>query len=477
MKLPDPPRRLRAACAALAFAGLALPLLAGAADDGRAASAPASRVRPGADTPAVRLLLVGALRGTLEPCGCAGGQLGGLARIKTRLDIEMQRDPGAVTILAGGLARGGSEVETIRGEIAASALLHVPVAAVGLGDEDLASGAEATQLRAQLMKNIPMPERPTVVHAHVVTNREATEPVVARARIDARGVDGAPCTVSVLSLAGRRAGNGAEEIGAADLAAARKALEGAPADGLCIAVVHATRETVRRVADALPEIDVVVAALGTGSPDETAESRGGTVLLHPGEKGRHVVDLVVARRGGRTEVVSQRALLVESSLPPDESVHGVVESYRERLRDADVIARLAGTLPRPGSGYAGSETCKTCHPQAYQIWKKSKHSHGVESLLPRNGQHDPDCLKCHAVGWYNDEAAGFATGYMGEPTGRLAYVGCESCHGPARDHTKNPLASKPVKDVDCRKCHDAENSPLFDREVYWNEKKVKHGRL
>ena len=79
---------------------------------------------------------------------------------------------------------------------------------------------------------------------------------------------------------------------------------------------------------------------------------------------------------------------------------------------ADAAARAAG-----GSS-VGSETCKACHPAAYEIWRNGPHARSLDGL-PGQSQKDPRCLSCHSP----DADQG------------LTGIGCESCHGPGRMYT------------------------------------------
>jgi hypothetical protein len=80
---------------------------------------------------------------------------------------------------------------------------------------------------------------------------------------------------------------------------------------------------------------------------------------------------------------------------------------------------LALALALPSAAAAadrvGAETCKACHPAAYEAWRASPHARARESL-PERSRSDKRCLSCHAP----DAEEG------------LAGVSCEACHGPGR---------------------------------------------
>jgi hypothetical protein len=56
-------------------------------------------------------------------------------------------------------------------------------------------------------------------------------------------------------------------------------------------------------------------------------------------------------------------------------------------------------------------------------------------------------------------------------------VGCEDCHGPSREHVRDPKIHTGYFGQarnQCITCHDAENSPRFNFDEYW--KRIQHGK-
>jgi len=82
---------------------------------------------------------------------------------------------------------------------------------------------------------------------------------------------------------------------------------------------------------------------------------------------------------------------------------------------------------------------------------------------------DESCLACHVTGFRTE--GGFIDVAA---TPDLVHVGCESCHGGARDHLRNNLARYGKVEIDtCLSCHDVANSPDFDYYTYLP--RVTHG--
>ncbi|MBI5543369.1 MAG: hypothetical protein HY901_05740 [Deltaproteobacteria bacterium] len=104
-----------------------------------------------------------------------------------------------------------------------------------------------------------------------------------------------------------------------------------------------------------------------------------------------------------------------------------------------------------GAELIGPQSCKVCHPAAYESWKDSQHSHAASSLSPKQRK-DARCLSCHSP----EQDKGHSD------------VACESCHGPGQYYSpryvmKDAELARAVGMVDpsekaCLKCHDA-NAP------------------
>ncbi len=106
------------------------------------------------------------------------------------------------------------------------------------------------------------------------------------------------------------------------------------------------------------------------------------------------------------------------------------------------------------ANFVGPESCKSCHPDAYDAWRQSKHSRALDSLSPQQ-QKDARCLSCHAP----------------ELKARnVPSVTCETCHGGGQYYAaeyvmKDPELVRMVglqdpSEKDCRSCHDASSPSL-----------------
>jgi len=123
---------------------------------------------------------------------------------------------------------------------------------------------------------------------------------------------------------------------------------------------------------------------------------------------------------------------------------------------------LCALLTAAGAGLAGAaepigaETCKACHPAAYEAWLESAHARAQANLSERS-RADARCTACHA------------------PEPALAGVSCEACHGNGQLYARRyvmrdrelarALGLLEVGEKTCARCHD-ESSPSLTRFDY-----------
>jgi Cytochrome c554 and c-prime len=128
---------------------------------------------------------------------------------------------------------------------------------------------------------------------------------------------------------------------------------------------------------------------------------------------------------------------------------------------APAVARSADTV--------GPETCRACHPSAYDAWLASPHARAREAL-PERSRNEPRCLSCHAPDAQDGHAG----------------VTCEACHGSGRTYAapyvmRDAELARAVGLLDpgpktCAACH-TDSTPSLVRFEY--ERKlalIRHGK-
>jgi hypothetical protein len=119
--------------------------------------------------------------------------------------------------------------------------------------------------------------------------------------------------------------------------------------------------------------------------------------------------------------------------------------------------------------FVGSKACQACHGEAYDAWSQSRHAHAYQTLRDKKKEQQPQCVSCHVVEY------GAKGGFLSKKlTPHLSNVQCENCHGPRKEHAGNPaIRPKAQAKLVCETCHQGEHSPEFDYDKYWS--KIKHG--
>lgn len=433
---------------------------------------------PEPDEP-IRLLVSGSMLGRLEPCGCASGQLGGLARRMQHIGENRSYD---LLIEGGDLVDGGSELDLMKWFTAMQVLFAMqrPYDVLGVGRNDLALPLDDW---CTFTKDLP------VVASDLQSTRSdwPVQPFVEKT------VRGRKVRIGSLTLAlpatMQQPDAPVRLRSPADGWSA--ALAGASDDTLRIVLLHTDDSKARALIPELrPAPDLVVCCdHGYVEPSTHSELVAGVPLVFAGIRGRVLLEVGLRRtpQGPRTSL-AQVPLAGSKTLPGgggDPDVKQVLLGHRHEVKERGVLANLAGKHPTPsGDAYVGSESCRTCHPTAFAAWEKSRHFQAWDTLVKAEADpkrygwpvtHYPDCVSCHVVGF------GEKTGFVShDETPHLSAVGCERCHGPGSGHVVSG-GTKPLgilgnvqASVLCTQCHDFEQSPDFLYSTKWAL--IQHGR-
>ncbi|MFH0793141.1 MAG: multiheme c-type cytochrome [bacterium] len=184
----------------------------------------------------------------------------------------------------------------------------------------------------------------------------------------------------------------------------------------------------RKLAQEAPGAQVIIS--GTlGTIVSSPQTVNGALLVHPGYDGRHLGDLELQITPGQTpQVIKADLVEVLSNGKTVDALTQFIEDYKKETAHLTVAKQTSA----PKAIYAGAESCKLCHAGSYNQWKSTKHSLAMQTLISKNQQFNPDCLKCHTTGYKHEN--GFNDWRITE---HMASVQCEICHGPSRDHVLN----------------------------------------
>lgn len=479
--------------------------------DGDVAPVVSTRVWESWPKPAVAFMLTADMHGYFEPCGCTSNQLGGMSR---RADLLAKMTGAGWTVRGldvGGLARRSALQAQIKFETTLAALRQLNYAAIGLGPEELRLDPDFiwTQHITEgdsplyfLSANLTFYDSPdlgtplpyTIVEAGglkigvtSVLSRELQAEVLPHPVVTWK--DPIPALKTVM-----------EEF-------SRQQVD------FRVLLSQARPEESEELAKEFPDLDVVVTAEGPGDPDPKAPPTkvGDTLVIEPGRKGKYVGVLGLYPDNSDTPFRYQLVSLERNDFDETQAMIDLMQEYQTKLKDEQVVLKDGISVPHPsGATYVGADRCGECHTSAFAKWKDSAHAHALESLDPANKRlgherlngiqrtFDPECLACHVTGWDPQEYIRYRSGYLNpeyastdeEKTLHTLLAGnqCESCHGPGSLHIELVEADKTdqaralvrvtkeeSEKTQCGKCHDADNSPKFDFDSYWE--KIAHPGL
>lgn len=164
--------------------------------------------------------------------------------------------------------------------------------------------------------------------------------------------------------------------------------------------------------------------------------------------------------------------------------------YLDSVRERDLVSNFPTVAPTSEATYVGKFKCVACHLEIYRDYEQTAHAGALGTLEDIQYAWDPECVRCHVVGWTRMASASGADSWFRYPTGfknidktrELGGVGCENCHGPGSLHWQDPTNNRMFMSKDglegwksrCMQCHDADNSPGFIEHGAWYFQEVNH---
>jgi len=442
--------------------------------------------------PQAVLIVTGELDGYIEPCGCTGkeNQKGGLSRRRNFLRAITAAGWPLVSVDLGGQVKRFGRQSEIKFQSIADGLRTMGYTAIGLGPGDLRLPAEELVAAVAPVGDTPTP----FVSANVgLLGLDAN--ITPRFRI----VEAGGLRFGIVSVLGdaeaKQVRNDAIEIlPAADgVGAAAAELKKANCDHQILLSWASPTET-KNLAAQFPQFDIVATAGGADEPPaELPKLPGGARLIELGHKGMFAVAVAFFDDPGKT-IRSQRVPL-DARWGEAADMIALLATYQSQLESLGLNGLGLAAVRHPsGRRFAGSAACADCHKHAYEVWKDTPHATALATLEEQKPRRDgdPECLSCHVVGWAPQRYEPFEGGFAGmKATPHLAHQGCENCHGPAaahaavergdvrasvteRDRLRGELAmslatpeGKQRAVNNCLECHDLDNSPQFDFDIYW----------
>jgi hypothetical protein len=420
------------------------------------------QIASAASAEALRVLVGGDLHGYIAPCGCTKPMLGGMTRRGT-LVHNLEEASALVKVENGNFAEASGRQGQLKAETLVEMLADMRYDAINAGDQEFMLGLP-------YVKALQEQSGGRLICANVCD--AAGQPVLTPYTIVTKTVGKDKVKVAILGVLSSQhadtiAGlNPGIEVRPPEsvIQASLPSLSGAD---IRILLVQGSHDEAEELSKQFPDFQIVAYAREDDASTDT-HGKTGVTLVCPGKKGR-ALGIVSMAKGSAWTVSGLEYRKVGPELADNAKTVEIEKTYLERVASENLLASYPRSAMKPGEGFAGSTSCKTCHPAAAAVWEKSAHARAYQTLVSGRHDRDPECVSCHVVGL--DRVGGF-TDHAKTPT--LENVGCESCHGPSAQHVANPkkFAPSPAGESSCKSCHVPDHSPGFDFNVYWQ--KIKH---
>lgn len=160
---------------------------------------------------------------------------------------------------------------------------------------------------------------------------------------------------------------------------------------------------------------------------------------------------------------------VSEDLPDAPALVQLYRQYQRLVSESNLLEKYPRVPLPDGLKYAGSKSCEPCHLYEYALWSEKAHADAFATLVEVGSDRDPECVVCHVVGM--ERESGFVTA---EKTPGLKDVGCEVCHGPGSGHNASQgLTATTGPKAACLDCHTPEHSTGYaGHEAEFREKIV-----
>ena len=386
--------------------------------------------------------------GALKPCGCSGGQLGGLDRRPAVFNtVPKQR---RLIIDTGGLVKGDSEQDLIK--------FNIILQAFGLLDYDLVN---LTEKDIKIAQNLGLLTNRIV---GFISPYGSGEKIAGRFRKQYL-LNGEYITISVLTF----------DVDTSPMEQIREVFpRGQGQQSVNILIISRCDDVIISSIAKLGTVDCLICPAESDEPMVVGDPNKRPLVFSVGRFGRYVSKLQITQDGYRDKLkIAFSAIPVTENLPQEKSLVELYKTYQQLVGDSKLLEKLGRfTLPG-GLKYTGSASCKLCHKVEFEKFSEQGHAHAYATLQKVGSQFDPECVVCHTVGMK------YESGFVSEDkTGNLKDVGCENCHGPGSEHIatlgQTKTAEPKSQCIDChtpeQSSHYAGNEQLYmEKIIHWGE--------
>ncbi len=219
-------------------------------------------------------------------------------------------------------------------------------------------------------------------------------------------------------------------------------------------------------------IDCFIIPADSDEPSLIGDPNKSPLVFSVGRFGRYISKLQVGIDEGKLKY-DFSAVPVTENLPQEKMLVELYKSYQQLVAEANLLEKYPRFILPDGLEYTGSQSCKSCHEYEYDKWSQRAHAHAYATLEEVGSQFDPECIICHVVGME------YESGFVSErETNHLKNAGCENCHGPGSEHNVTLGKAKTTEPKStCLDCHTPETSSEYagneqlylEKIIHWKE--------
>jgi hypothetical protein len=415
----------------------------------------------------IHVVFTGEENGYLEPCGCSEKQLGGFSKRHTLINHLRGKNENLILLSLGDLTGKVGRQDEIKMETAIESLDLMGYAAHNIGEKDLDMGTDLLGYLSQISNvdfissNIDFTTQALNIKPYVIKEIKTKS---ATLKVGVLGV-----------LSPELFESDYQGLEVMDPVLSLKPLLSDLHDktDILILLSHAEMDESIVIAEACPELDLIISGHLVDRPDLYFEKVNHISVIPVGEKGKYVGEITLAppkKQTGEDDHFNTLPLAIEITPLNEEfadspEIAMLLSVYQQRLADEELLAQVFKSDPPSNLTYIGNDDCALCHNKIFKHWEDTNHASAYETLVKAEHEYDPECVECHVIG------LNYFTGFESiESTPELKDVGCESCHGPGSDHKEiqsNDYGRVGVEN--CEICHNDEHSPNFEYKAYWQK--------
>ncbi len=401
--------------------------------------------------------------GALKPCGCFGGQLGGLDRRSVVFDTAPATKRLIIDI--GSLVEADSEQNLIKFNIILQAFGLLEYNLVNLTEKDVEIAANMGLLDSiNTLVSTITPHSPADVNLPAVFTKKLTlkeKPIeVTVATFDA-------ITSEINQINELFTDN-------QSCSKSQNTSHDTQTSNVNILILNQCEADTIAAVEKLGIVDCLICPSDSDEAGVLSDPNAKPLVFSVGRYGKYISRLRIKPASKKAKpLLSFSSIPVTEDLPQQASLVELYEVYQQLVKEANLLAEQPRFSLENGLEYVNSKSCKPCHEYEYEQWSTKPHANAYATLENVGSQYDPECIACHVVGFE------YETGFVSElQTPELKNVGCENCHGPGFQHIKTCGSAKTSGPMtDCTDCHTPDHSGeyaanellYFEKITHWRE--------